>query len=187
MKKKTILAAGVMALAILAAIPLGANRSFARLYAEASGSYYYDSTGYAIYQGLEARQATAQNLITVARRYTDQDEALPAAIEALEYQVKLAESASYCPEDLAKAVEADRAMGDAAAQLAERLETLTLAERDQKYPRQLLADLDAEADKLARSSYNDDARAYNARLEKFPIRFLRGIAGIQTMAVYEKG
>ena len=58
-KKRHVGAAIFMAAAIAASIPLGVNRSLIKLREEASGHYYYDDTGYALYEGLERRQAEA--------------------------------------------------------------------------------------------------------------------------------
>ena len=55
MKKSSIVGACVMAGLILLSIPVGVHTSLTDLRDEAEGSYYYDQTGYAIYQGLEAR------------------------------------------------------------------------------------------------------------------------------------
>ena len=39
--------------------------------------------------------------------------------------------------------------------------------------------MESEQDKINRSSYNDDAREFNARLEKFPVNLLPGsLAGV---------
>lgn len=185
MKKKTFIGAIVMAAAILLAVPVGANRSFDRLYDEAKQSYYYDDTGYALYQGLETRQSAASNLVTLGKRYASQSTELASATDLLEEKVAVARNKNYSVDDLAQEIAADKAMGSAAQSVADLLEQATLSEKDAKYPSQLLADLNSEADKLARSSYNDDARAYNAKLEGIPVKWLLPVAGIRTMAVYE--
>ena len=43
----------------------------------------------------------------------------------------------------------------------------------------------SEQDKINRSSYNDDAREFNARLEKFPVNLLRFVAGVEPLATYD--
>ena len=185
MKKKTIIGAVIMVLAILAAIPLGARRSMDRLYDEAKQSYYYDDTGYAIYQGLENRQSAAANLATLGTRYADQSSDLSSATKLLEDQIAQAKKTNYNVDQLGKAFAADRSMETAARSVANLLETVTLSQKDAKYPSQLLADLESEGDKLSRSSYNDDAREYNARLEQIPVKWLVPVTGIRTMATYE--
>ena len=186
MKKKTIIGAIVMVLAVLAAIPLGARRTMDRLYDKAKESYYYDSTGYAIYQGLEDRQAAAANLVTLGYRYADQSEELAGSVRLLEDQIAQAKRYTYDVDRLSDAVNADSIMGATARHVVTLLETVTLSQKDAKYPSQLLADLDSEYDKLSRSSYNDDAREYNAKLEQLPVKWLVPVAGIRTMAVFTR-
>lgn len=186
MKRANVTALGFLALAILIAIPLGLNRSFARLREDAQSSYYYDNTGYGIWEGLELRRDRASDLVTLGEKYAGQNPALAPLADALAYRVKLCETYSYDLDDLDREVAADRLLGQEAADLAQALEETELSAQDEKYPRQLLADLMSEADKIQRSSYNDDARAYNARLEKFPVNILKGIARIKAMAVFEE-
>ena len=68
MKKKNAIGACVLAAAIVLAVPLGVHTSLTKLREDAENTYYYDNAGYAIYEGVEERQATANNLITVAER-----------------------------------------------------------------------------------------------------------------------
>lgn len=186
MKKKNLIGAGFLILAILAAIPLGTSRSFARLRESVQDEYYYDSTGYSVYTGLGTRAETGRNLLTLAEKYVDDSPELRGQMNELEFQVKYMEYNFGWDNSLVEQIEANRQMGEAAQALAAGLEEIELAEKDRKYPRQLLADLDAEEDKLERSSYNDEARAYNAKLEKFPVSLLKGIAGVKALGVFEK-
>ena len=48
-----------------------------------------------------------------------------------------------------------------------------------------LAQLESEQDKISRSSYNEDARNFNARLEKFPANLLRHVAGVEPLATFD--
>ena len=132
-------------------------------------TYYYDNAGYAIYEGVEERQATANNLITVAERYTSENPALTELIGDLEYTVRLAQN-SY--DDFAEEAQANQMMTDAAQALYDELKNTQLSEEDAKYPDQLLAQMKSEQDKINRSSYNDEAREFNARLGKFPVNLL---------------
>ena len=181
MNKKNVVGACVMAGVILLSIPLGAHMSMTKLREEAKDSYYYDKTGFAIYQGVEERQAAGSNLITVAERYTSQNPELTGLIGDLEYAVSLAES-SYG--DFFEEAQANRQIGEAAQALYDALGNVQLDEFDRDYPDQLMAQLESAQDQINRSSYNDDAREFNARLEKFPMNFLRHIAGVQPLATY---
>ncbi len=178
-KKRHVGAAIFMAAAIAASIPLGANRSLMKLREEASGHYYYDDTGYALYEGLERRCAEANNLITLAEKYAEQDSGLRALSDSLEHQVKLFEKYEYEDENqtFQKIASLNAQLDQPAEALAAALEKADLSENDKKYPAQILANMRSEQDKLARSSYNDQARDYNEKLARMrPIAFLKPMA-----------
>lgn len=182
MKKKSIVGACVMVAMILAAVPWGVHNSLTGLRETAENSYYYDNTGYAIYEGIDNREAAANNLITLARKYTDANTNLVGLIDELDYAVRLSEN-SY--DDMEEESLANQAMGDAAQALYEELKNTELSEADAKYPEQLIAQMESEQDKINRSSYNDDAREFNARLEKFPVNLLRGLAGVSPLITFD--
>lgn len=178
-KKKHPFAALFMAAAIIAAVPLGINSSLSELREEASDSYYYDQGGYAIYEGLEKRQAAASGLVTLAKRYTDKEPSLESLADELEYQVHCAEMVDFEDKDRGffDTVRANQNLDAPAQKLAETLEQVDLAEKDKKYPGQLIAQMKSEQDKIQRSSYNEDARDYNAKLERFqPIALQKSLA-----------
>ena len=183
MKKSNIVGACVMAGLILLAIPLGVHNSLGKLRDEAEGSYYYDKTGYAIYEGIDNREAAGNNLITVARRYTETNPALTDLIDDMDYAVRLSQN-SY-DSNFAEEAEANQMMGQAAQALYEELKKTQLSAEDAKYPDQLIAQMESEQDKINRSSYNEDAREFNTRLEKFPVNLLRGIAGVEPLATFD--
>ncbi len=182
MKKQNVIGACVMAAAIVVALPLGVHTTLSELRSEAEDSYYYDQTGYVIYKGLEAREATANNLITVANRYTQKNPALISLIDELDYSVQLLQS-SY--NDFAEEAQYNQQMGQAAQALYEELKATELSESDRKYPDQLIAQMESEQDKINRSSYNDDARAFNAKLEGFPVKLLLPFMDIQPLGTYD--
>ena len=182
-KKSTVAGVVVMVLLILLALPLGVNCSFSRLREEVRGNYYYDDGDYSLYDSIDAREAASSNLITVAEKYTAEDPELTGLMADLEYWVNVS-NGCYDP-DLQEEVEANREMGNAFQALYDRLSQVALEERDQKYPGQLLAQMESEQDKIDRSSYNDKARAYNEKLAAFPFNLLRGIAGVPSMATFD--
>lgn len=184
MKKGNAIGALVMAAAIAVSVPLGVNRSLSKLREEAQDAYYYDDAGYAIYQGIDARESAAQNLLTVAKRYVEQEPALKPYMEELEYQVKKSENTGYG--DFSQEAEINARMGEAAQALYQQLDQIELSDKDEKYPRQLIAQMDSEQDKIERSSYNRDAREFNLKLERFPVNYLRYAAGIDPLAVFDE-
>lgn len=174
-----------MAGLLVVSVPLGVNRSFDRLREDAMDSYYYDGTGYAIYQGIDMREDAANNLLTVAKRYVEKNPGLDPYIGDLEYRVKYLENL-YDFQGFEQEVEANRLLGEAAQALYEQLETVELSEKDEKYPRQLIAEIESEQDKIERSSYNDSAREFNEKLAQSPTKPLTKLMGISPMGVFEK-
>ncbi len=184
MKKKTVTGALIMAVVIILSVPLGANRSFFRLREDAMEAYYYDSTGYAVYSGLDSRVAAARNLVTVAERYVDGNPGLDPYIDELRYRADHLEN-MYEFRGCEEEVEANLLLGQAAEALYEQLEGIALEEKDEKYPTELIANIESEQDKLARSSYNDGAREYNEKLENSPVKLLAKLTGTEPMGVFE--
>lgn len=182
MKKSSVIGACVLAATLVLAVPLGVHTSLTALRDEANSSYYYDQTGFAIYEGIENREAAASNMITVAERYTDENPALTSLIGDLDYAVDYSQN---CWDGDSGLAEANQLMGQAAQALYEELKNTQLSETDEKYPDQLLAQMESEQDKINRSSYNEDAREFNARLEKFPVNLLRGVAGAEPLATFD--
>lgn len=185
MKKKNLVGACVMAGLILLSVPLGMHNSLSRLREDAANAYYYDKTGYAIYDGIDSREAAASNLITLARKYTDVNSNLSGLIDELDYAVRFSQNTYGDIGDFQEEADANQAMGKAAQALYEELKNTQLSEEDQKYPDQLIAQMESEQDKINRSSYNDDAREFNARLGKFPVNLLRGVAGIEPLVTFD--
>lgn len=179
-KKKHPFAALFMAAAIVAAVPVGVNSSLSELREDTTGSYYYDKGGYAIYEGLEARQAAASDLVTLARRYKDQEPSLEALADELEYQVQCARMVDFEDEDRGffDTVRANQNLDEPAQALATALERTALEEKDKKYPGNLIAQMKSEQDKIERSSYNEEARDFNAKLDAWykPIAFQKPLA-----------
>lgn len=184
---KNAVAALIMTLMIVLSIPLGVNRSFARLREDVEHEYYYDSTGYALWEGVNARRESAQNLITIAEKYVDEYPELQTPIDELGFRV-LQENSYTTLEDetFTSIVKINSELTQDAYELYWALEKVPLAEKDKEYPWQIMVDLKSEQDKLHRSSYNDLAREYNARLEKFPANVLRHLSGIKPMGVFEE-
>ena len=181
-KKSTVAGVVVMVLLILLALPLGVHTSFTRLREEVRGNYYYDDGDYSLYDSIDAREAASSNLITVAEKYTAEDPELTGLMADLEYWVNVS-NGCYDP-DLQEEVEANREMGNAFQALYDRLSQVSLEERDQKYPGQLLAQMESEQDKIDRASYNDEARAYNEKLAAFPVNLLGKLGGVSPMGIF---
>lgn len=169
-----------MAAAIAASVPLGVNRSLAELRESAADDYYYDKTGYIIYDGIDLREAAAANLITVAERYSAGNPQLEKLIDELDYRIQVsANTLEMDDETFTEIAAANAALDQPAYALAAELEKLELSEKDKKYPAQLIAQMDSEQDKIQRSSYNDCAREFNAKVER-----MKPLALVKPLAVF---
>lgn len=176
-RKKHTFAVVFMALAVAAAIPLGINRSLYTLREDVIGEYYYDQAGYAIYEGIEKRQDAAQNLVTLANRYVEKEPGLAALLDELEYRVEASRNAIDLDDSFEKTAAANAAMDQPARALAAALNGTALEEKDQKYPDQLIANMESEQDKIERSSYNSAAKDYNGKLAGLkPLALLSSLA-----------
>lgn len=180
MNKKNKVACIIMSVAIGASIPLGINRSLARIREDAAGDYYYDQAGYAIYDGIDNRQAAAKDLISLANRYTEKNPALAGLIDELEYREQASENAWSGGDTFTVEAQANANLDAPAQALADELARTELSEKDQKYPAQIMDRMKSEQDKISRSSYNDRAREFNAKLKR-----LKPIAVLEPMATFD--
>lgn len=188
MKKKNVIGALIMAGAVLVSVPLGVNRSFARLREDVESEYYYDDTGYSIYRGVDTRISWARSLYTLADKYDGKNPGLTPYMD----EVKAA--ADRCEnfwlqdvQETGQQVEYNQKLSEAAQALADQLETVELAEKDQKYPQQLLTNLQSEQDKLERSSFNDKVIEYNQKREQFPASVLAPLSGVKEIVPFGVG
>lgn len=182
MKKNNIIGAAIMAGLILISLPLGVNRSLSRIRDDVEGLYYYDHASFAIYEGISNRESAAENLITVARRYTDDNPQLIPLIDELKYNV---DTSTNIFGDFTRQARLNLEIGEASQALYEALSQIELSEKDAKYPDQLIAQMKSEQDKIERSSYNAEARKFNEKLDKFPVNILRHVAGIQPLGTFD--
>lgn len=180
MKKKNLIAAMAMIILIVASIPLGIVRSVQPIRSDAENEYYYDDTGFAIYEGLDARVAACNNLLKVADKYKSENPELDSYISELEHVTKKAENA-YNMKDRAPA---DKLLNTPAEALANALKAVELSEADAKYPDTLIAELKSQQDKISRSSYNEKASGYNDVLRGFPVSLLAKLGVLKELPLF---
>ncbi len=177
--KKRATACVLTALMVAVSIPLGVHCTQTRA-AEQVTALFYEGTngdGYGIQYDLEQRLGTAANLLTVAQRYLEADDpdlqALSTARENLSQAANIRDK-----------YDANVQLSDAAATMISRLKNEALSETDSQYVTQFETDLAAAQDRIARSSYNQEAQAYNNSLDDFPVSWLRGIAGVEELELF---
>lgn len=183
MKKQNLIGAVIMTGLILLAMPLGVAHSLEELRDEAEWQFYGDRTGYSIYDSLEARREAANNLLTVARKYTDDNQGLTTYVNELEYQVQASEWA-YSDSHAVEA-QVNFLLGEAANELAGQMESAGLSEQDEKYRVQLIAQMASEQDKIERSSYNAAALKFNEHLYVFPVNFFKHFMDVEELWTFD--
>lgn len=180
MKKKNLIAAMAMIILIVASIPLGIVRSVQPIRSDAENEYYYDDTGFAIYEGIDARVAACNNLLKVAEKYKADYPELRSYIDELEHATKKADN-SYNLKDRAPA---NKQLDAPAQALANALKTVELSEADAKYPDTLIAEIQSQQDKISRSSYNEKAAEYNEVLRNFPVSLLARLGVLKDLPLF---
>ena len=176
--KKRATVCVITALMVAVSIPLGVHCTETRA-ADQVTALFYEGTGggYGIQYDLEQRMGTAANLLTVAQRYLEAgDSDLQALSSARE---RLSQAAT-----IGDKYDANVQLSDAAATMISRLKGEALTETDSQYVTQFETDLAAAQDRIARSSYNQQAQAYNNSLQSFPVNWLRTIAGVEELELF---
>lgn len=173
----------VMAIVILFSFIGGTTHSAEKLRDDTLDSYYYDKTGYSVTEGLNERSAACENLITVAEKYAEEYDDLANLIDDLEYNIDWLRTSLP---DHSQQAEANAGMGAAAQRLYDRLLEEELSERDLRDVRGLIAQMDSAQDKIERSSYNDDARAFNEKLHSFPLSLVRAAGAVEELTVFDE-
>lgn len=188
MKKRNLMACIFMAVAIAASIPIGINRTLVRMRDEASGAYYYDQAGYSIWEGIEKRREAASSLLTLAERYKDKEPGLEELIDALDYRVNASMNAWSDDDTFTVEAQTNSALDEPAQALADALNNAELSEKDKKYPDQLIKQMRSEQDKINRSSYNDKARAFNAKAKSLaPLALVKPMADFSAVSQGDMG
>lgn len=188
MNKRNLFAGIFMGVAIAASIPLGINRSLVRIREDASYTFYSDQAGYSISDGIEKRREAASNLITLAGRYKDKNPELEGLIDELDYCVKASEYAWSDDHTFTQEAKANAALDAPAEALAGTLESMELDSKDSKYPGQMISQMRSEQDKINRSSYNEEARAFNAKARGLsPMALVKPMADLSAQAQNKDG
>ena len=163
----------VLAAVILLAIPLGSHRSLVAERDKVEAQFDL------IAGDLQDCLDITANLGTVAGRYLDYEELLGL----LDSRVALEDGLGLRDIPAARAAYED--LTAEAEEVFSALEGQALTEKDAKYVQGFRTDLAAEADTIARDSYNDLADDYNARvLGSFPASLLGRLTFVRPAAVF---
>ena len=173
------IAAAVMVVLIVGGLLIGSHRPLAGLVKETEAALAagVEGDGYGIQGCLDDRAASAYNLVTVARRYLDENDKRVRAV--LDARQELAD-AQTPPQKFA----ANRKLSEATEELYRELKTVDLPEKDAGYPDRIHADLLASEDIISRDGYNRAAEECNARLAQFPANILGPLTGVRPVEYF---
>lgn len=182
MKGKSLTAFLIMILAIMIAVPWGVNSSLEDLYFDYSSDFYYDKTGFSIYEGIEARTDICNNLLKVAEKYLDDHPELNSSYSALESAVSYANFTYDLHEDQYLS---DKGLDDPAKRLYEELDALAdVSETEKTALSRSMMEMQSYTEKITHSSYNEKAEAYNNKIHSFPLRLFSFLNNHQDLPVY---
>jgi len=176
--RKTAMA--IMAILILFSSLTGTQRSLSSLQQKALRIFELgaDGDGISIQNDLNERASLAYNMVTIGRKYLEEENALIqnvlAAIDAL--------TEAEGPKEKYKAnLTLDKAVTD----LYHVLSQMELRDVDKPYPNRLYTDFNSRNDTISHDPYNQEAAAFNEVLETFPANVFSSIFGIRPLELFK--
>ncbi|WP_426350004.1 LemA family protein [Alloiococcus sp. CFN-8] len=175
------IAIAVMLLMIAISIPFGGYRSLNKLYNQVNRAFYQgvDGDGLGIENDLNNRIDNSYNLVTIAKKYIDADNAV---IEnTLDARDSLVNSKS-----ISDKYKANLRLTEAVEELYTALgaEELKLTDQDKSYRRSLYSNLTSRNDTISHDGYNDKAAEFNNILEGFPASLISRVVGINKAELF---
>ena len=169
----------VLAAVIVLSAPLGCLRSVNAQRAQVLELFAQggQGDGGSVASDLQDRIGTAQNLLTVARRYPETD-----GISDLEGAIAWAQG--NADPDKGAFPEADVNMGAVCAQVIAQLRAAGVSEKDAQYLYGFEAELSGAADRMSRDEYSKAADRFNRKvLGRFPAVLLRNLGAVKELAL----
>lgn len=178
----------LMVALIIAGFWLGGYRSLHSLYGKAEAVFFHgeDNDGICIANDLSERAAAATNLVTVARKYSQNGaEDLQTACTAVSDAVAQLQAVGT---DIAECLIADKEL-EACVELLYRALTQTqeetgLTEKDEAYRQRLYAEFQSRGDTISHDPYNRYAESYNQTLQRFPANLLAAVTPIEQAILF---
>ncbi len=175
-KKPTAIILCVLMIAL--SIFFGGRMSLNKIRNQALSLFYEgnpdDQFDLGIEYDLERRIAFAGNLVTVAKRYTDSNNALITAVQSACDSLNNASD----PSDKYKY---NQALTTACNNLSAFLDTQSLSVNDAKYNTSIKADMESANQIIGHSDYNTKAAEFNQILRKFPTNILCKITFVEPL------
>lgn len=185
MKKRTLIAVLIMLVLLLVALPVGVHRTYAEAREEADSVYHYDEAGINIYLGVSTRHTACEELIDLAGSYVEQTPTLQLLVDEVNRAVRVSRSLYISEGQRQKEAQANRDVSTAFDALYSALQDAGLKQEDMEAAQKLAVTMETEQTRISRSGYNKAAAEFNASLEVFPINYLRYVAMIQPLELFE--
>lgn len=169
----------VLAAVIVLSAPLGCLRSVNAQRAQVLELFAQggQGDGGSVASDLQDRIGTAQNLLTVARRYPE-----AAGISDLEGAIAWAQG--NADPDKGAFPEADVNLGAVCARVIAQLRAAGVSEKDAQYLYGFEAELSGAADRMSRDEYSKVADRFNRKvLGRFPAVLLRNLGAVKELAL----
>lgn len=182
MKKSQKVAIIIMALMILISVPLGMSKSLSSLRKDALEYYIEDSQGFSISQGIENRIEKAEEILTIAKNYTEKEN-MELLDNMGDVDVSLSDLSSSDSHSIQQS-EANRDLDSAVKKLADYLMKLELKKEQKETLTTLIADFNLQQKLINHSSYNEEAAEFNETLESFPASIIRAAGIVRPLPEY---
>ena len=176
--KNRAVAAALCVVMVLLGIVAGVRGPFGDMKEDAL--VYFDGTQdiIGIKQDLSDKVNTAYSLVSVAKRYLDENDVLMTSLTSACDKVEDAD-------DPSDAFVADKSMNECYYALKDKLASLSMKKADIDWNYSLLADYESSSKIIANSPYNEYAREINEEMSKFPANIFTKITFVSEMAVFE--
>ena len=177
--KDSRFAALVMAVLIVFGSFFGAGRSLSKLKTQTDMAFYsgVDGDGFCLQRDLDERVISATNMITVARRYLQEDDA------ALSGMVNARDVLANA-KGVREKYDANVMLSSKSAELVSQLEKQDVTAQDAVYIRSIPVDMQSRNDAMSRDGYNELAAKYNETLQGFPAKYFAATLKIEKAELF---
>jgi len=175
---KRFAVAGMIVLIILSVF-VGAARSLYPMRSEAQQIFFegVDKDGLGIQNDLNKRIELAYNLVTVARKYCENDtEEIKAVLSARD---ELTNAGS-----IKEKYRANVYLTEVTEDLVNELASYSLSEKDEKYRKEIRDDLASRNEIISSDGYNAAASKFNSELSSFPASIIGRLVGVRSLELF---
>ncbi len=169
-----------MLVMIIAGTLIGSHNTLAGMREEGAAVFVagIKGDGIGIQGDLSERDAAAYNMVTIARKYLPED-------NAVIQQVIKARADLAAADSVAEKAKADKALESAVKDLHQVLAAAKLSAQDEKYPQRIYTEFRSRGDTISHDPYNQVAADFNKKLSAFPAGLLGGLTGVKPLELFQ--